>query len=168
MGIRCSSCLLTAYCPPLKGAVRNSKCLDTTKHCSALTKTSVCYQDWLQVQNILLYKLPWRKLFPSQLNAVQLPLSATRKRLTRFLCFSSYLCIVLSNILASTNNIAGVSCKQRCRSSLLPWVEQYVLLGAPMPGLNLSTAALHEHYLLKAGVDHHKGERKSTPFTFEN
>lgn len=44
-----------------------------------------------------------------------------------------------------------------CRSSVLPWVKEYVLLGVPMPGLNLSTAALPK-LLLKAGMDHHKGE----------
>lgn len=168
MWIRCCSCLLIPWgtVHPLKGQWRmvNGLTLSSTvphslKHECAI---KIGYKPKIY------YKLPQRKLTPSQLNACSTyDKTAARKGFMRFHYFSSYLCIVLSNVLASTSsNYCRGIIMQRCRFSVLPCIEEYAPLSIPMPGLNLSTAALH-NYLLKAEVDHHKGEWKSTPFTSE-
>lgn len=75
--------------------------LTLCKFCSAIANTSVCYEDWSQIQNILPYKLLWRKLTPSQPDAVYVAPTAASEGLTSILHFSSYLCIVFSSVLAS-------------------------------------------------------------------
>lgn len=144
MWVRCSSCFLIAYRPSPKGG---SEGWWSPWHYQALVSTPQNIRVLSRLVTSL--KRTTIQTMMKEINSIPAKYStydktAARKGSMIFHNVSFYLCIVLSNVLASTSSkyCRGII-MQRCRSSILPHIEEYALLNVPMPGLNLSTAALH-------------------------